>query len=265
MQKIKEHREGLFLIHGDEMTWIVLCDLHQERLSARFPKPQVDQETLPRILIGRGIHGDLETQMPKRVLMEMHGFKTIVGSVWLGLLPYGNKTPITLWELKIREISCDEHPHKLQSFIAVCPPGIDCFFIRGAQLLEFRHVFPLLCGRRGRCGEQAMLLTPRTLPFRKDNHCKYLNISFFIVLPRRFKGTEQEKVKLLLVRYIPPILCFVVILCQLCRNSLPSCPRDPSEFPCSTKKFSFTLCRNTLPKVQIATYALPKNLSHFFG
>src|SRR2546427_4804679 len=26
---------------------------------------------------------------------------------------------------------------------------------------------------------------------------KYLNISFFIVLPRRFKGTEQEKVKLL--------------------------------------------------------------------
>jgi len=31
---------------------------------------------------------------------------------------------------------------------------------------------------------------------------KYLNISFFIVLPRRFKGAEQEKVKLLLVRYI---------------------------------------------------------------
>ena len=59
-------------------------------------------------------------------------------------------------------------------------------------------------------------------------------------------------------------VCFVVILCQLCRNSLPPCPRDPGEFPCSTNKFSFTVCRNTLPKVQIATYALPKNLSHFF-
>src|SRR2546430_6603359 len=38
-------------------------------------------------------------------------------------------------------------------------------------------------------------------------HCpcahKYLNISFFIVLPRRFKGAKQEKMKLLLVRYIP--------------------------------------------------------------
>jgi len=59
-------------------------------------------------------------------------------------------------------------------------------------------------------------------------------------------------------------LCFVVILCQLCRNSLPPCPRDPGEFPRSTKNLSFIVCRNTLPKVQIATYALPKNLSHFF-
>jgi len=60
------------------------------------------------------------------------------------------------------------------------------------------------------------------------------------------------------------VLCFAIILCQLCRNSLPPCPRDSGEFPCSTNKFSFTVCRNTLPKVQIATYALPKNLSHFF-
>ena len=59
-------------------------------------------------------------------------------------------------------------------------------------------------------------------------------------------------------------VCFAIILCQLCRNSLPRYPRNPGEFPCSTKKFSFTVCRNTLPKVQIATYALPKNLSHFF-
>jgi len=57
-------------------------------------------------------------------------------------------------------------------------------------------------------------------------------------------------------------VCFVVILCQLRRNSLAPCPRDPGEFPCSTKECSFTLRRNTLPKVQIATYALPKNLSH---
>src|SRR6266849_6696037 len=54
------------------------------------------------------------------------------------------------------------------------------------------------------------------------------------------------------------------ILCQLCRNSLPPCPHDRGEFPRSTKNSSFIVCHNTLPKVQIATYALPKNLSHFF-
>src|SRR5712664_3748315 len=53
----------------------------------------------------------------------------------------------------------------------------------------------------------------------------------------------------------PAALCFVVILCQLCRNSLPPCLRDRGEFPRSAKNLSFTVCRNTLPKVQIATYA----------
>ena len=50
-------------------------------------------------------------------------------------------------------------------------------------------------------------------------YCKYLNISFFIVPTRHFKGAEQEKVKLLLVRYI-----------------YPHCPGDSPRSPTGTGK-----------------------------
>ena len=42
----------------------------------------------------------------------------------------------------------------------------------------------------------------RSARHTKEGVPKYLNISFFIALPKRFRGVEQEKVKLLLVRYI---------------------------------------------------------------
>jgi hypothetical protein len=58
------------------------------------------------------------------------------------------------------------------------------------------------------------------------------------------------------------------VLCHnyrpLRHNSLPTGQRDPSEFPYGTKKLGFTFCHNIRPKVQFATYGLPKNLARFF-
>jgi hypothetical protein len=50
----------------------------------------------------------------------------------------------------------------------------------------------------------------------------------------------------------------------LCHNSLPTCQRNPGSFSPGSIRIGFTLCRNILPKVQIATDSLPKNRSPFF-
>lgn len=62
-------------------------------------------------------------------------------------------------------------------------------------------------------------------------------------------------------------VCFVIILSQVRHNSLPTCPREPGEFPCRPQRpqqCGWTRCRKTLPKGQIATYGLPKISRTFF-
>src|SRR5262249_49114624 len=62
----------------------------------------------------------------------------------------------------------------------------------------------------------------------------------------------------------PMLLCFVVILCWLRRNSLPPDPADPGEIPYGTNKLGLTFCHIKRPNVQIVAYSLPKNLARFF-
>jgi hypothetical protein len=50
------------------------------------------------------------------------------------------------------------------------------------------------------------------------------------------------------------VLCHITS--RFCHNSLPTCPREPGEFPCRPrrpKKCGWALCHKILPKVQIAT------------
>jgi len=50
-------------------------------------------------------------------------------------------------------------------------------------------------------------------------------------------GTDNPEAA---ARFVPALeVCFVAILCRLCRNSLPQCPHDPGELPYSTKNLSF--------------------------
>jgi hypothetical protein len=45
---------------------------------------------------------------------------------------------------------------------------------------------------------------------------------------------------------------------------LPTGQRDPREFPYGTKRLGFAFCHDIWPKVPIATYGLPKNLTRLF-